>query len=120
MNGEPLTKHQGAPLRLIMPGWYGVANVKWLSRIHVQRDPFMGKYQARWYRTMREEKIDGETVWNETAVTHMRLKSVVARVNERVPAFVRAVVGAEMSDAEAYAIARRCASGSRTTANPQS
>jgi DMSO/TMAO reductase YedYZ molybdopterin-dependent catalytic subunit len=42
MNGEPLTKHQGAPLRLIMPGWYGVANVKWLSRIHVQRDPFMG------------------------------------------------------------------------------
>jgi len=40
----------------------------------------MGKYQARWYRTMREEKIDGETVWNETAVTHMRLKSVVARV----------------------------------------
>ncbi len=80
MNGEPLTKHQGAPLRLIMPGWYGVANVKWLSRIHVQRDPFMGKYQSRWYRTMREEKIDGETVWNETAVTHMRLKSVVARV----------------------------------------
>ena len=37
MNGEPLTKHQGAPLRLIVPGWYGVANVKWLSRIHVQR-----------------------------------------------------------------------------------
>ena len=80
MNGEPLTKHQGAPLRLIVPGWYGVANVKWLSRIHVQRDAYMGKYQSRWYRTMREEKIDGETVWNETAVTHMRLKSVVARV----------------------------------------
>jgi len=80
LNGEPLTKHQGAPLRLLVPGWYGVANVKWLSRIHVQEDPFMGKYQARWYRTMREEKIDGETVWDETAVTHMRLKSVVARV----------------------------------------
>src|SRR5882672_3443396 len=82
MNGEPLTKHQGAPLRLIMPGWYGVANVKWLSRIHVQRDPYMGKFQSRWYRTMREEKIDGETVWNETAVTHMRLKSIVARVTK--------------------------------------
>ena len=81
MNGEPLTKHQGAPLRLLMPGWYGVANVKWLSHIHVQRDPFLGKYQSRWYRTMREEKIDGETVWNETAVTHMRLKSIVARVS---------------------------------------
>jgi DMSO/TMAO reductase YedYZ molybdopterin-dependent catalytic subunit len=82
LNGEPLTKHQGAPLRLIVPGWYGVANVKWLSRIHVQRDPYMGKYQSRWYRTMREEKIDGEIVWNETAVTHMRLKSIVARVTK--------------------------------------
>ena len=29
MNGEPLTKHQGFPLRLIVPGWYGVGNVKW-------------------------------------------------------------------------------------------
>jgi DMSO/TMAO reductase YedYZ molybdopterin-dependent catalytic subunit len=82
LNGEPLTKHQGAPLRLLVPGWYGVANVKWLSRIHVQRDPFLGKYQSRWYRTMREEKIDGDTVWNETAVTHMRLKSIVARVTK--------------------------------------
>jgi DMSO/TMAO reductase YedYZ molybdopterin-dependent catalytic subunit len=82
MDGEPLTKHQGAPLRLIVPGWYGVANVKWLSRIHVQEDAYMGKFQSRWYRTMREEKIDGETVWNETAVTHMRLKSVVARVTK--------------------------------------
>ena len=30
LNGQPLTKHQGAPLRLLVPGWYGVANVKWL------------------------------------------------------------------------------------------
>ena len=82
LNGEPLTKHQGAPLRLVVPGWYGVANVKWLAHIHVQRDPYMGKFQSRWYRTMREEKIDGETVWNETAVTHMRLKSIVARVTK--------------------------------------
>jgi DMSO/TMAO reductase YedYZ molybdopterin-dependent catalytic subunit len=82
LDGEPLTKHQGAPLRLIVPGWYGVANVKWLSRIHVQEDAYMGKFQSRWYRTMREEKIDGETVWNETAVTHMRLKSIVARVSK--------------------------------------
>jgi len=82
LDGEPLTKHQGAPLRLIVPGWYGVANVKWLSRIHVQEDAYMGKFQSRWYRTMHEEKIDGETVWNETAVTHMRLKSIVARVSK--------------------------------------
>jgi len=80
LNGEPLTKHQGAPLRLIVPGWYGVANVKWLSHIHIQEDPFMGKYQSRWYRTVRGEMIDGVMVWNETAVTHMQLKSFIARV----------------------------------------
>jgi DMSO/TMAO reductase YedYZ molybdopterin-dependent catalytic subunit len=37
MNGEPLSKAQGFPLRLIVPGWYGVANVKWLSQIHARR-----------------------------------------------------------------------------------
>ena len=76
LNGEPLTKHQGAPLRLIVPGWYGVANVKWLSQIHVQDEQYLGRFQARWYRTLRGETIDGEMKWKETAITHMRLKSV--------------------------------------------
>ena len=81
MNGEPLTRHQGFPLRLLVPGWYGVANVKWLSHIHVQQEQYLGKFQARWYRTLRGETIDGETQWKEAAVTHMRLKSVIARVS---------------------------------------
>ena len=81
LNGEPLTKHQGAPLRLIVPGWYGVANVKWLSQIHAQEEQYLGKYQARWYRTVRGEMIDGEMRWNETTVTHMQLKSFIARVS---------------------------------------
>ena len=80
LNGEPLTRHQGSPLRLLVPGWYGVAQVKWLSHIHLQEDPFLGKYQARWYRTLRGETIDGEINWTETAVTHMQLKSFIARV----------------------------------------
>jgi DMSO/TMAO reductase YedYZ molybdopterin-dependent catalytic subunit len=82
LNGDPLTKHQGAPLRLIVPGWYGVANVKWLSQIHAQEEQYLGKYQARWYRTFRGEMIDGEMRWNETAVTHMQLKSFIARVTK--------------------------------------
>ena len=81
LNGEPLTKHQGAPLRLIVPGWYGVANVKWLSEIHLQEEQYLGKYQARWYRTVRTEMVDGELKVNETAVTHMQLKSFIARVS---------------------------------------
>jgi DMSO/TMAO reductase YedYZ molybdopterin-dependent catalytic subunit len=82
LGGEPLTRHQGAPLRLLVPGWYGVGNVKWLSEIHVQEDQYLGKYQARWYRTLRGETIDGEVKWKETAVTHMQLKSFIARVTK--------------------------------------
>ena len=37
---------------MIMPGWYGVANVKWLSEIHLQEDRYVGNYQARWYRSV--------------------------------------------------------------------
>src|SRR5689334_21974788 len=80
LGGEPLTKHQGAPLRLLVPGWYGVANVRWLSEIFVQEEQYLGKFQARWYRTLRGEMIDGEVKWKETAVTHMQLKSFIARV----------------------------------------
>ena len=81
LNGEPLTKHQGFPLRLLVPGWYGVANVKFLSEIHVQEDQFLGKFQARWYRTLRGEMVNGEMKWKESAVTHMQLKSFIARVS---------------------------------------
>jgi DMSO/TMAO reductase YedYZ molybdopterin-dependent catalytic subunit len=80
LNGAPLTVHQGAPLRLLVPGWYGVANVKWLSQIHLQEDEYLGKFQARWYRTLQGEMIDGEMRWVERAVTHMQLKSFIARV----------------------------------------
>jgi DMSO/TMAO reductase YedYZ molybdopterin-dependent catalytic subunit len=96
LNGAPLTIHQGLPLRLIVPGWYGVANVKWLAQIHVQDDPYLGKYQARWYRTLRGELIDGEMKWKETAVTHMQLKSFIARVTKAGSA--HKVVGVILND----------------------
>jgi DMSO/TMAO reductase YedYZ molybdopterin-dependent catalytic subunit len=80
LNGEPLTRHQGSPLRLIVPGWYGAPNVKWLSQIHAQEEQYLGKYQARWYRTLRGEMIDGEMKWKEAAITRMQLKSFIARV----------------------------------------
>lgn len=80
LNGAPLTRHQGSPLRLVVPGWYGVANVKWLSEIHPQEEKYVGKYQTRWYRTVRTEMVNGELKVSETEVTRMRPKSFVARV----------------------------------------
>ncbi len=87
LNGEPLTVHQGFPMRLLMPGWYGAPNVKWVANIHVQEDPFLGKYQARWYRTLRSEMVGGEMQWKETAITRMRVKSVIARVTREGDTF---------------------------------
>ena len=80
LNGEPLTVHQGSPLRLLVPGWYGAPNVKWLAEIHAQEDQYLGKFQARWYRTLKGEMINGEMKWTESAITHLQLKSFVARV----------------------------------------
>jgi DMSO/TMAO reductase YedYZ molybdopterin-dependent catalytic subunit len=82
LNGEPLTVHQGAPLRLVVPGWYGAPNVKWLSEIVAQEDQYLGKFQARWYRTLKGEMINGEMKWVESAITHLQLKSFVARVTK--------------------------------------
>jgi len=80
LNGEPLSVHQGRPLRLLMPGWYGAPNVKWLSEIHVQEDRYLGKFQTHWYRTLKGEMVNGEMKWKETAISRMRLKSFIARV----------------------------------------
>jgi DMSO/TMAO reductase YedYZ molybdopterin-dependent catalytic subunit len=80
MNGAALPPEHGFPVRLIAPGWYGVANVKWLSRIEVIDGRFAGRFMARDYVTIREEQRDGQTLWTFTTVGHARLKSAPARV----------------------------------------
>jgi DMSO/TMAO reductase YedYZ molybdopterin-dependent catalytic subunit len=87
LNGDPLTVPQGAPLRLLMPGWYGVANVKWISEIHLQEDRYVGHFQTRWYRSVvgvggTGEDLDLGTQWMETEITRMHLKSAIARVKK--------------------------------------
>jgi DMSO/TMAO reductase YedYZ molybdopterin-dependent catalytic subunit len=61
MNGEPLPIQHGFPLRLVVPGWYGVASVKWLTEIEVTDKPFEGYYQADkyvyyWNRSGKESR----------------------------------------------------------------
>jgi DMSO/TMAO reductase YedYZ molybdopterin-dependent catalytic subunit len=80
MNGAPLPEQNGYPLRLIAPGWYGIANVKWLKRIEVRETRFMGRFMARDYVTVREEQRGNEVTWVETSVGRLRLKSVPAKV----------------------------------------
>jgi DMSO/TMAO reductase YedYZ molybdopterin-dependent catalytic subunit len=80
MNGVPLPLYHGAPVRLVVPGWYGVANVKWLNQIHVQDRRYMGRFMARDYVTLSRRDIGGVERWEERSVTKLQLKSSIIRV----------------------------------------
>lgn len=71
MNGAPLLPQHGFPLRLVVPGWYGMTNVKWLTRIEVLREPFDGYQNARGYRMRQEPEEEG------TPVTRMAVRSLM-------------------------------------------
>jgi DMSO/TMAO reductase YedYZ molybdopterin-dependent catalytic subunit len=62
MNGAPLLPQHGFPLRMVVPGWYGMTNVKWLSRITVLREPFTGYQNARGYRMRQDPDDEGTPV----------------------------------------------------------
>jgi DMSO/TMAO reductase YedYZ molybdopterin-dependent catalytic subunit len=62
LNGEPLPPQHGAPLRLVVPGWYGMTSVKWLERVTVLDRPFDGYQQAHAYRFRRDDEDEGEPV----------------------------------------------------------
>jgi DMSO/TMAO reductase YedYZ molybdopterin-dependent catalytic subunit len=59
MNGQPLTPQHGFPLRLVVPGWYGMASVKWLTRLTLVPEPFGGYQQVHAYRFRRDEDDPG-------------------------------------------------------------
>lgn len=71
MNGAALLPQHGFPLRLVVPGWYGMASVKWLERIEVLARPFDGYQQARNYHYRQSASDSG------TPVTTMRVKSLL-------------------------------------------
>lgn len=71
MNGQPLLPQHGAPLRLIVPGWYGMASVKWLTRIEALTERFEGFQQVRTYRYRKERGMPGEPVQD------LRVKSLM-------------------------------------------
>jgi DMSO/TMAO reductase YedYZ molybdopterin-dependent catalytic subunit len=78
MNGELLTPNHGFPVRLFVPGWYGVASVKWLRRIAVLKDAFRGYFQTTKYTVQRQTPAGLETV----IVGPMEVKSEILRPHE--------------------------------------
>ena len=60
MNGAQLPPQHGFPLRLVVPGWYGMQNVKWLSRITLLEEPFQGYQNVAAYRLFEADGTPGE------------------------------------------------------------
>jgi DMSO/TMAO reductase YedYZ molybdopterin-dependent catalytic subunit len=75
MNGADLPPEHGFPLRVVVPGWYGMASVKWLRRITVTDRPFAGYWQTSHYSYW--QRSVGRPVM--TPVTEMQVKSAIAR-----------------------------------------
>jgi DMSO/TMAO reductase YedYZ molybdopterin-dependent catalytic subunit len=75
MNGRDLSRDHGYPVRAIVPGHYGMASVKWLTRIQVVREPFQGYWQTSDYGYW--DSLDGKPV--RRALAEMKLKSAIAR-----------------------------------------
>jgi sulfane dehydrogenase subunit SoxC len=62
LNGAPLPPQHGFPVRLLVPGWYGMTSVKWLTRITASTEPFAGYQQATAYRYRNDPDDVGEPV----------------------------------------------------------
>jgi DMSO/TMAO reductase YedYZ molybdopterin-dependent catalytic subunit len=80
MNGEPLPVANGFPLRLIAPGWYGIANIKWLERIEVWDSRLANHWMAEEYVTVRNIGTEEEPEWTKKWVGRTLLKSAPGRV----------------------------------------
>lgn len=62
MNGEPLPPQHGFPLRLVVPGWYGMTSVKWLTSIEAISESFTGYQQTPAYHYQQDANDPGEGV----------------------------------------------------------
>ena len=80
INGVPLPPQHGFPLRLVVPGWYGMASVKWLERISLLAEPFDGYQMHHSYRLRQEEDEDG------VPLSRIQVRSLV--VPPGIPEFI--------------------------------
>ncbi|MDA0263081.1 MAG: sulfite oxidase [Chloroflexi bacterium] len=75
MNGEPIPRDHGFPIRLLIPGWYGMASVKWLSKIAVMDHPNGGFHELD-YRIY--PATDGKSDAEATRVSRLKVKSLIS------------------------------------------
>ena len=101
MNGAPIPSQHGAPVRLVVPGWYGMASVKWLTSIEVLDHRYDGFQNRVAYRYQRDADDPGEPV------ARMRVKSLMAP-----PGIAEFITEQRVVDAGPVPISGRAWSGS--------
>ena len=101
MNGEPLPVQHGFPLRVVVPDWYAVASVKWLTEIELTDQPFTGHYQTDkyWYEWQR----DGRSVREPVTLQRVRALITEPAPHQERPRGELAVRGVAWSGAAAVA-----------------
>jgi DMSO/TMAO reductase YedYZ molybdopterin-dependent catalytic subunit len=75
MNDEPLPERHGAPLRAVVPGWYGMASTKWVTRVRLEDHPSDNQFMAKGYHYI----YPGEDPTTAPPVETMKVKSVITR-----------------------------------------
>ncbi|MBI1893331.1 MAG: sulfite oxidase [Candidatus Rokubacteria bacterium] len=95
MNGAPLPREHGGPVRALVPGWYGTYNVKWLARIEVLDRSFDGAFMTRNWRVRRRH--DGHL--REEAVSQVAVKSLIVspQSGQKLAAGAHRITGAAWS-----------------------
>jgi DMSO/TMAO reductase YedYZ molybdopterin-dependent catalytic subunit len=81
LNGTPLPPQHGFPLRLVVPGWYGMTNVKWLAEITAVEEPFEGYQMVTAYRRYRESE-------DEEGIPVQRMRPRALLVPPGIPDFL--------------------------------
>ena len=117
MNGEPLTPSHGFPVRLLVPGWYGVASVKWLTRLELSAKPLEGYFQTYKYTVKRKAANGTQTV----GIQSMAVKSEIVRpfAGERLAAGKQRIVGLAWAGEEGIGRVEVSTDGGRTWADAE-
>jgi len=105
MNGQPVPRVHGGPLRLVVPGWYGMASTKWLTHVHARPDESDNQFMARGYRYPDGSPVD-----------LMRVKSLITSPLDgaRVDGSVTRVTGVAWTGAGTIARVELSSDGGQT------
>ena len=117
MNGRTLPADHGFPLRLVVPGWIGIASIKWLGRLEVSDVPVETAWNTKWYPGLSVQPVKSafELAWDATVPAGRRtVLSGRSWSGDRRSGASRSAPTAALAGGGRTCTARRCATAGRT------